>query len=152
MDSGSVSSPPVPICIHLEKTGGMTVRDIIARQHPQESVYAVNEGSFSDASFTQRIADQRLQAKFGHFGFGLHKQIDRPCRYITMVRYPIERMVSGFHYSRQIHPSGGYFHEITLEQLVAEPGRDNGQTRRLSGHGRLGDRDPYSGMRITPSP
>jgi hypothetical protein len=28
-----------------------------------------------------------------------------------------------------------------LEQLVAEPGRDNGQTRRLSGYGRLGDHE-----------
>lgn len=82
----------------------------------------------------------RLRAVLGHFPFGIHSHIPGPSRYFTLLRNPIERLMSLYFHilkwprtalQKQIVRDG-----LTLEQFATQSGyrqADNGQTRRLAG-------------------
>jgi hypothetical protein len=92
----------------------------------------------SDARRIFRRTD--LRAVVGHFSFGLHELIERPCNYVTLLRNPIERIVSLYrHILRWDHES---VHNQVVSRLMSleEFARtlpfdeiDNGQTYRIAG-------------------
>ena len=80
-----------------------------------------------------------------HMRFGLHKEIDRGCAYVTVLREPVARTISAYgHLSRdprsRLHVAavrsrlGDFVSAGLLKDL------DNGQVRRLSG---VGDTVPF---------
>ena len=44
----------------------------------------------------------RIRYLSGHVPFGVHRVFDRPARYITVLRNPVERVVSSFYFQKQI--------------------------------------------------
>jgi hypothetical protein len=80
------------------------------------------------AENVQRILRRNeLRAVLGHFWYGVHQYLRRPWIYCTMVRNPVDRIVSLYHH---ITP------DMTLEEFVLHPPYrevDNDQTRRISG-------------------
>jgi hypothetical protein len=83
--------------------------------------------------------DQRwwLRAIMGHMWFGVHEVLARPASYLTVLRDPVERVLSLYYHRRD---QDGL--RMSLEDYV-NSGRDfeldNGQTRYLCG--RLADKD-----------
>jgi len=78
----------------------------------------------------------------GHCQFGIHEQLARPATYITMLRHPVERIMSLYHFEKLVEGKFGDHQgirmpaETTLESFVESPpfkDVDNGQTRRISG-------------------
>ena len=76
----------------------------------------------------------------GHMGFGLHDYLPQGASYITMLRDPIDRIVSHYYYVLQ--NQGHYLHKevagkgLSLEQFAdsaLSTELDNGQTRVLAG-------------------
>jgi len=67
--------------------------------------------------------------------FGLHKLLDRPCRYITVVREPTQREISSYYYarSRRLNPQHGMAMRMSLEEFVRAQPNTNVQTKMLSG-------------------
>ncbi|PEN12821.1 hypothetical protein CRI94_12510 [Longibacter salinarum] len=41
----------------------------------------------------------------GHRAFGLHRLTRRPCRYVTMLRQPVDRAISAYHFILQCDPA-----------------------------------------------
>ena len=87
------------------------------------------------------LRDPTLRAVLGHFSFGIHSHIERPAKYITLLRNPIDRVLSlYFHilkWPRTELQKRIAREEMSLEQFVTASGylqADNGQTRRLAGH------------------
>ncbi|HEX2032412.1 MAG TPA: hypothetical protein VHL78_13625 [Actinomycetota bacterium] len=80
---------------------------------------------------------EAIHAVIGHLWFGLHEALPRPATYMTVLRDPLERVLSLFHYHVGFNGLTG-----TLDDYL-EAGRDfeidNGQTRYLCG--RLPDAD-----------
>lgn len=85
---------------------------------------------------------QDLRAVLGHFLFGIHKRLTRPATYITMLRHPVERILSLYYFEKLVEAKFGAHQgirmpaETTLESFVESPPFqevDNGQTRRISG-------------------
>jgi hypothetical protein len=76
-------------------------------------------------------AMSRLYVVMGHLWFGIHDALPRPADYLTMLRDPIERVLSLYYYRKRRQGLTG-----TLEDYLAA-GRDfetnNGQTRYLCG-------------------
>src|SRR4030095_15973884 len=74
----------------------------------------------------------------GHLYFGAHAFLSQPCTYLTMLRDPVDRVISHYNYVRH-QPSHYLYHEacrMSLRDYVEFCGRqepNNDQTRLLAG-------------------
>ncbi len=126
------------IFVHIPKAAGGTLRQIIARNYGRGEVLHLH-GTDSALRELDDDARRRLKAVMGHWRFGLHELLPQPATYITMLREPVDRIVSMYYYvlrekkhrmHEQVAGSG-----MTLEEYVRLPvgELDNGQTRLISG-------------------
>jgi Galactose-3-O-sulfotransferase len=159
--------------LHIPKTAGTSLTDIIYDQYSDssgsceeagmfregvyyypgepgfvrpckaEQVYRINQPS----TISNAMRRSELRVVAGHFSFGLHMLIDRRTTYVTMLRHPVERIVSlYFHLKRW--PSHGDnkpwlervglrpLHETSLDEFIQNYPLcelDNDQTRRVAG-------------------
>jgi len=137
------------IFLHLPKTAGSTLRGTIERQYNSSSILHLYESDFGEelAAIPPSQMD-RLRVVIGHFYFGAHTFLSKPSAYITLLRDPIERIVSHYYYARRA-PSH-YFYDsarkLSLKEFVEYCSRmsnksgtalgycsDNDQTRQLAG-------------------
>ncbi|BCS31454.1 hypothetical protein TBR22_A06550 [Luteitalea sp. TBR-22] len=75
------------------------------------------------------LARPDLRAVCGHFWFGLHEHVSRPSTYVTVIRDPVDRVVSLYNFLR-------IDGEMSLDAFAASPAYrevDNDQVRRLAG-------------------
>jgi hypothetical protein len=131
----------VLVLLHNLKTGGTTLRGIVARQYRWEQTYVV-PGRRDDLSSLDLSALDRERVRYvdGHMPFGLHALLGRPAVYISVLRKPVERIVSLYDFALK-DPARALYAQtqggsISLEQFVTggvSLETDNGQTRRLSG-------------------
>jgi hypothetical protein len=74
-----------------------------------------------------------------HIPMGLHTMFDRPAKYFTLVRHPVDRVISSFYFTLRVSthiPSSRFIQGMTLEQyLDSGIGLDpfDQQVRMLSG-------------------
>jgi hypothetical protein len=140
--------------MHIPKTGGTTLENVICREYAGTGAPPGERGSMV-AFFTEgfcigerdlpgrmdstgRALSANVSAVTGHFPFGLHRYVSRACVYVTLLRDPVERIVSLY---QHFLTWGDDSHcvrrrRLTLQQFVGEascPELCNGQTRRLAG-------------------
>lgn len=132
-------SEPIVIFLHLPKTAGSTLAHILERQYGANAVVAQYE--HTDGYVLASLAecqDVETRAIVGHLSFGAHVFVDRPTTYITILRDPVDRVISHYYFVRG-DPSHYLFpmaQEFGLAQFVAACGGaepNNDQTRLLAG-------------------
>lgn len=158
---------PVVLYLHVPKAGGTTLSDWLFNQlrapgggveeqgklhagvyyYPSGYVQGPNPESLEHIRAV--LGRDDLRGVFGHFSFGIHRQLTRPWTYVTMLRDPVNRVLSLYNFQLLLEERMGA-HEgvrlpdgMTIEDFVCEPPYaeiDNGQTRRISGMGGSGDR------------
>jgi hypothetical protein len=73
----------------------------------------------------------------GHMLFGLHAILPQPATYITVVREPVDRVISSFYFMRsyKLHPLYWKFkrERWSLEDFVKRSPRDNVQCKIIAG-------------------
>lgn len=77
------------------------------------------------------LPNPAIRAVAGHFYYGLHEYVPRPCAYVTILREPVDRLVSLYRHMVRHEAL-----DLSLEQFVQNPPlreADNGQTRRIAG-------------------
>jgi len=130
--------------LHIPKTGGMTLDRIIERQYPVRNVFSI-EGDRVEESirYFQGLPENeraKVRCLIGHMAFGLHNDVPGPSVYITMLRRPVDRVISHYHHALR-HPKH-YLHQevvnkkMSLEDYVKHAPTwelTNGQARLLSG-------------------
>lgn len=87
------------IFLHLQKTGGSTLGRIIDRHYPSSQLYLLESGNDSEVlEFAALSEVQRARIKMlrGVVPFGIHQYIPHETRYFTLIRNPIDRVVSNF--------------------------------------------------------
>lgn len=114
---------PVLIYLHIPKTGGNTIQNIILKQKkynkivhlnpptPAEFIRALeNEGisviekisykKLSDIDLAKVIATDKSEGTniiMGHIGYGIHNNMKSDFRYFTMLRNPVDFTLSLYH-------------------------------------------------------
>jgi len=146
-----MSDKPLLLYLHVPKTGGSTLTTVIYEQY-HDGTYSKEENGYFTAGvyympggFEYRVGDQLnpdalrimrrpdANAVLGHFYFGLHEQLQRPTKYMTILRDPARRVRSLYLHLKQYNhlPAG-----MTLTQFVETPHiaeARNDQVRRISG-------------------
>jgi hypothetical protein len=140
----------VCLFLHLPKTAGTTLKACLYDEYAvpdgresrwlQDGIYYFPYG-FHKAErprFTRAVretlARDDVRAVTGHFWFGLHRLVPRPSFYVTLLRDPVERVVSLYHHMLREEPGrlgGASLHEFVTDMRSREV--DNDQTRRIAG-------------------
>jgi hypothetical protein len=140
---------PTVIFLHIGKTAGMTMRQVLRRQFPRSDVLVVRTPNRNPRRllreesleyFASLPVDVRAGSRLimGHTIFGLHELVPRPCVYITLLREPLKLVASQYNFVRRT--PGHWLHETALRMSLPEYVQsgvslemDNSQTRALSG-------------------
>lgn len=132
------------IFLHLPKTAGTTLNGILARQYAGQTAYAIKSDRLEAniESFKTQAADarHRIRLLLGHQAFGLHGYLAPGARYITVIREPVARVISHYHYVRS-HRHPKFIEAIESERLdlhkyvtsTISGELENGQTRWIAG-------------------
>jgi hypothetical protein len=137
---------PVCLFLHLPKAGGTTLGEFVYNECRAGSD-AQSDGLLSDGVLflpygflkEQSLAVPQyardllgrddLRAVVGHFWYGLHEHVRGPWTYITLLRHPVERVLSLYHFLKLEET-------MSVADFAASPPfreADNDQTRRIAG-------------------
>jgi hypothetical protein len=136
---------PVVLFLHIPKAGGSTLGEYVYNQcrapepggdgPPDAGVVYLDYGFVKEPEpavpghVVNLLGRRDLRAVIGHFWFGLHEHVARPSLYVTLLRDPVERVVSLYYYA-------GLQETMSLEEFARTPPFrevDNDQTRRIAG-------------------
>jgi hypothetical protein len=137
---------PKSIFLHLPKTGGTTLRDVIVRQFRGRTAFRFDGSERERAHFAGLAQSERDRFDLveGHLHYGVHRLLSGPSAYITMLREPVDRVLSFYWFvlATPTHYMHKRFHELgTLRAAIertSNPELDNFQVRLLSGEASLG--------------
>jgi hypothetical protein len=129
------------IFLHVPKTAGTTLNRLIEWEYPLFEIYSVDPVFFRwSASHLWQLPARRLKRTRmfkGHMLFGLHKILPQRATYITVLREPVDRVISAFYFMRSymLHPAYWQFRREnwTLEDFVRRLPRENAQSKILAG-------------------
>jgi hypothetical protein len=129
------------IFLHLPKTAGTTVNRLIEWEYRFSEMYSIDPVLFKwSAARLRKLPPERLKKirMFkGHMLFGLHEVLSQPATYITVLRDPVDRVISAFYFMRshKLHPLYWKLRREnwTLEDFVRRYQRENVQAKIIAG-------------------
>ena len=98
------------IFLHVTKTGGTTLRRILDKKFRSMEIVTLHKSDvFPDGNdmrvndFIKLSIENKQTVRFirGHIDFGLHRHIPHPSTYITLLRDPVERIISWYYFLLQ---------------------------------------------------
>jgi hypothetical protein len=132
------------VYLHIPKTAGSSVRDLFQKKYWKRHVLFV-DGYSPDSFIAEHVVGKNLHKKkliFGHFDIGISKHLESDVQFMTILRDPIERVIS--HYYYVLRMKGHYLHKYVIDNNLSlkeyvEQGLtnelNNGQVRILMGAG-----------------
>jgi hypothetical protein len=97
--------------IHIPKCAGMTLHHIIEQQYAPDEIYTVpsvgwNERNLQSLTNEWSAADKdRIRVVKGHMNYGWHSAFRGEYEYFTILRHPVERVLSFFAHVSEGHPA-----------------------------------------------
>jgi len=91
------------IFLHIPKAGGSTIHKILEKNYKKDRIYNIKvnpslQKNIEDFIKMENFKKNNFDLIKGHMSFGLHKYISKQCIYFSIVRNPIDRVVSGYYY------------------------------------------------------
>lgn len=143
---------PAVLFLHLPKAGGTTLGEFVYNEcrsggEPHFGGEPRSDGLLSDGVLflpygffkedglevpqyaRDLLGRDDLRAVVGHFWYGLHEHVRGPWTYITLLRHPVERVLSLYHFLKLEET-------MSVADFAASPPfreADNDQTRRIAG-------------------
>ena len=129
--------------LHVPKTGGTTFNVLLETVYGDGYVYLNPDRPKHHRERFEAMDESalaRVAALSGHVSFGLHEVLPFPVRHVTILREPVDRVISTYEHIRQDerHPR----HRRVLDERMSLldfansdiPAVDNVQTRLLAGY------------------
>jgi hypothetical protein len=132
------------IFLHIPKTAGTTLNRIIDWQYNPLSIFTVDPHRIRATVARFKTFPEQRRRRFrvvrGHLVFGIHEFLPQSATYITMLREPVSRLLSSYHFilRRPLHPLHRKLKtgRLSVEDLIRlTPQRQNLQCRFISGIG-----------------
>ncbi len=147
------STRPIDLFVHIPKTAGTTMTQVLKHNYREPRTYYLGSNvqpRIADFMALSAEAQAHYELVVGHMSYGLHASLPptRPHRYFTMLRDPIERVISLYFFIKRT-PNHYLYDPVvtenyTIAQFLAYEGSymaRNAQTRFLCGR----DVMPYVG-------
>ncbi|MFN0131688.1 MAG: sulfotransferase family 2 domain-containing protein [Phycisphaerales bacterium] len=139
--SESAFHPRPLIFLHIPKAAGTTLEAFICSQYPAARWFRFTGDVENFREFRGMSAAERgaIDLFTGHVRFGVHAWLDEAATYVTMLRDPVERVVSYYYYILRspehylhatLRASGLNLHEFVRTRFCFEI--DNDQVRWLN--------------------
>ena len=97
---------PHHVFLHVPKTAGSSLRTVLSRQYGARHVLYFDLGAGDQrpmpdiaAALRQGMAGRDIRLFTGHQFLGLHEALREPCLYFTLLRDPVERVLSEYFYA-----------------------------------------------------
>lgn len=143
------TADPVYLFLHLPKSAGTTFRHHIENNFEQDRIVALyntddvrmkRDDVFAKVAALTEDQKRRVHVVYGHeLYWGLHELFDRPCRYVTFLRDPVEKTISFYNYRMQQGIRSGKLDAAKLppfdEWLANSPGMHDGMLGDLEKYG-----------------
>ncbi|HEX8649823.1 MAG TPA: sulfotransferase family 2 domain-containing protein [Pyrinomonadaceae bacterium] len=153
--------------LHIPKAAGTTLHSVIERQFAPSVTFTIS-GAGSPQGIKEFISlppeqRERIRLLKGHMPYGLHKYLSVPATYITMLRDPVDRVISHYYFARK-NPAHYLHQEVTSKKMTLadfvgsglSTELTNDQTRLISGvekvNTRLLDGTERRTLRADPEP
>ena len=143
--------------VHVPKTAGTTLRVVMARQYLGQRTFTIKHDIEADRQRLEAMHEQekrKLRAVFGHMAWGWHEHLapDQPYAYITVLREPVERVLSLWAHCRlKEHYLGAAVRGMDLTNFMTSgvtKRADNAMVRQLCGEDQFTNQTPYDDMII----
>ncbi|MCK5057140.1 MAG: sulfotransferase family 2 domain-containing protein [Candidatus Aminicenantes bacterium] len=126
------------IFLHVAKTAGTTLNQVLGREYADIlSFYIPKESESHFEDFKNRLKNENAALIRGHFEFGWHYFLSRPFTYFTILRDPVERVISEYFYILRSpgHPLFSHVAKknVSLVDFVKKWNAPNLQTKKISG-------------------
>ena len=85
------------IFLHIPKTAGTTLHDILDRHYPPESIYSIGAIAHESMAGFKDLDEQDRNKSgccAGIWAYGLHEHLPGPAKYFTILRDPVARVIS----------------------------------------------------------
>jgi len=131
------------VFIHVPKTAGMTVHWVIDQQYEPGAIFTIDSndigGSVQELFTLPELQKKKLKIVKGHIPFVACDSLPPTTRYFTILRDPIDRIISHYYFMRR-NPQKPLYHEMTSRNMTLKDyvcsgitnELDNGQTKFLS--------------------
>ncbi len=132
------------VFLHVPKTAGMSFSAIVLRQFPRCARFHADAGDLAafEARWLALAAERRAEARciHGHLPFGVHQVLPEPACYVTLLRDPVDRVVSAYSYAlrrpeipahRELVQQRTTLHDYVTSELSDDV--HEAQTRALAG-------------------
>ncbi len=137
----AANSAEALIFLHVPKSAGTTLNRLIEWEYSLFDIFSVDPFFYKwSSAHLWQLSERRLKTFRvfkGHMLFGLHRILPQPATYTTVLRDPIDRVISAFYFMRnyRLHPKYRKFRREnwTLEDFARRSPRDNVQCKILAG-------------------
>jgi len=129
------------IFLHIPKAAGTTMASILTQQYGKSVSHHTKRQPHQQMQAMPEEQRRQLRLIHGHMPFGIHQYLSQSSTYFTMLRHPVERVISHYYFILNSPEHSGYpvaRAARNITQYVAcglQEQTNNVQTRHISGIG-----------------